>query len=83
MSSSLIKSFWLGKALQLEDISSITARKEEIKATLNNWQSCLSSRVKQLLLLEGNNSLDKLDSNIPIENGLFKEDAFIGLRSST
>ena len=83
MSNNFIKSFWLGKALQNEDISKLTTRKEEIKATLNTWQSCLSPRVKQLLLLKENN-LDKLlDSNISIENGLLKENAFIGLRDST
>jgi hypothetical protein len=83
MSKSFIKSFWLGKALQIEDISNLTTRKEEIKAILNNWQSCLSPRVKQLLLLEENNGLDKLlDNNILIENGLLKENA-LRLRNGT
>ncbi|GBB88293.1 hypothetical protein RclHR1_14860005 [Rhizophagus clarus] len=49
--------------------------------SLNKWQSCLNPRVKQLL---ENNSLNKflLDCNIPIEKGLLKENAFIGLRNS-
>ncbi|RIA96358.1 hypothetical protein C1645_755263 [Glomus cerebriforme] len=82
-SNCFIDSFLLGKALQLEDVSNTTTRKEEIRITLNKWQSCLNPRVRQLLLLE-NYTLPKflLDSNSLTEKGLLKEIAFIGLRNS-
>lgn len=81
-SNCLIRSFWLGKSLQTEELSNVITRKEEIRTALNKWQSCLNPRVRQLL---ENNSLNKylLDCNIPIEKGLLKENAFIGLRNST
>ncbi|CAI2168818.1 8628_t:CDS:2 [Funneliformis geosporum] len=85
--NSLIASFWLGKELQSNDI----ARNEEIKATLNKWQSCLSLRVRQLLLFEdeSNISLKELvlsdnknnSSSAICEKGLIKESVFVGLRN--
>ncbi|GBC19190.2 endoplasmic reticulum membrane-associated RNA degradation protein [Rhizophagus irregularis DAOM 181602=DAOM 197198] len=79
-SNCFIRSFWLGKTLQTEELSNIITRKEEIRTALNKWQSCLNLRVRQLL---ENNSLNKysLDCNIPIEKGLLKENAFIGVRN--
>ncbi|CAG8503644.1 13385_t:CDS:2 [Funneliformis mosseae] len=84
-SNSLIASFWLGKELQSNDI----IRKEEVRATLNTWQSCLSLRVRQLLLFEDecNQSFKELvlsdnnNSSVICEKGLLKESVFVGLRN--
>ena len=86
MSNSFIESFRLGKALQIEDTSNVTTRKKEItqiRAILNKWQSCLNPQVKQLLLLEDDNSLSEFSLNSSMEEGLLKENAFIGLRDGT
>ncbi len=86
MTNSFVESFWLGKELQTKDSSNDTARKEEIRATLNRWQSCLIPRVRRLLSFEEeSNGLKELvlldNSFINCEKGLLKENAFIRLRN--
>ncbi|CAG8725337.1 22197_t:CDS:2 [Gigaspora margarita] len=78
----LIETFRLGKILQLSVFTDENDQKNFERAS-HQWQSCLSTRVAQLILPKVVISSDDFFENVICNNGLFRQEIILKVRENS
>ncbi|CAG8563304.1 10918_t:CDS:2, partial [Dentiscutata heterogama] len=78
----LIETFKLGKILQISVHSDENDQKNFERAS-HQWQSCLSTRVAQLILPKAVVGIDGSFENVICSNGLFRQETIINIRENS
>ncbi|CAG8664948.1 530_t:CDS:2 [Dentiscutata erythropus] len=78
----LIETFKLGKILQIS-VHSDENDQKNFERTSHQWQSCLSTRVAQLILPKAVVDIDGSFENVICSNGLFRQETILNIRENS